>query len=182
MTMSETARRILEERTNRLAEPIASASQGTMLEMIVLPLGGEKICLEIRYALDVLRAPFLAAIPGAPDVVVGVVNWRGTVLPVFDLRPLFGRPIASAPNASVVIFGGDAAEFGIIGDAGIETVSLAPSDIRADGYTREIDRSVIKGISSQGFVVLDGEALLNDKRLFIGPANDASDAGRGGQA
>ena len=52
-------------------------------------LGGSRYALPMQAVAEVGRPPSLTRVPGLPGWLAGVANWRGRVLAVLDLRPLF---------------------------------------------------------------------------------------------
>jgi purine-binding chemotaxis protein CheW len=180
MTRSEAAQRILEERAARLAQPIATGAANALRDMIVLAVDGSRYGIELRFVMEVVRNPSVAAVPNTPEIVAGVVNWRGHVLPVFDLGRLFGRP-ATGPGDTAVIIGLDEAEFAVLAGDDIERASIPNEDIRTDvSAAFESGQALVRGITDQAVVVLDGEILLRDRRLFAGAAGDGDPSGKGG--
>ncbi|MBI2158723.1 MAG: chemotaxis protein CheW, partial [Candidatus Rokubacteria bacterium] len=85
----ETAR-ILQDRARALAKPLEEPSaQGETLDLLVLGLAGERYGIDAAHVLEVVQLPELVPVPCTPPVVLGVVNHRGRVLTVLDLRRLF---------------------------------------------------------------------------------------------
>ena len=60
----------------------------TLAELVVVRLGGCRYALPMASVAEVGRPPALTRVPGLPAFVAGVVNWRGRVLAVLDLRGL----------------------------------------------------------------------------------------------
>lgn len=177
---SDATRQMLEERTRRLAQPIVETGGAESIEMVVLPVDRERYGIAMRYVLEVLRDVNVAPVPGLPDIVAGVVNRRGTILPVFDLRRLFDRPAASVSKATVVVLGGDRAEFGLLADSGTEIAAVSPSEIVADAlFSADKGAGIVMGTTPNAVVVLDGDALMKDQRLFIGQGEDDRHDGGG---
>jgi chemotaxis signal transduction protein len=58
----------------------------------VFVLGGAPFAVDVRGAREVVILDTFTRVPGAPDVLVGVANLRGTVLPIVEARPLLGLP------------------------------------------------------------------------------------------
>ena len=65
----------------------------TAQEHVVVRLGGCRYALAMSSVAEVGRPPGLTRVPGLPDWVAGVANWRGRVLAVLDLRGLLGGRI-----------------------------------------------------------------------------------------
>ena len=59
---------------------------------VVFRLGGEGYALEVMRVQEVLDMQLLTEVPGGPKSLLGVINLRGHVVPVYDLRMPFGLP------------------------------------------------------------------------------------------
>jgi purine-binding chemotaxis protein CheW len=59
---------------------------------VVFEVGDRRLALPASGIREIVRAVAVAPLPQAPPVVEGVVNVRGTILPVIDVRPRFGMP------------------------------------------------------------------------------------------
>ncbi len=167
----ERARRILDERAGHLARPsVDPHSARNTTDVVGFVLDGEQYCIETRCVREVRRFGDVTPLPGVPDFLVGVTNLRGEILPLIDLRCFLDLPSKGPAVPSHVIICGDArAEFGLVADAmhGVSAVALdelAPDPI---GHS-ERSRDCVMGIARNATVVLNGSALLTDRRLFIG--------------
>lgn len=77
----------------------------SLLEHVVVRLGGCRYGLAMPEVAEVGRPPSLTRVPGLPEWVVGVANWRGRVLAVLDVRGLLGgrvEPIGRAGRMVVL--------------------------------------------------------------------------------
>ncbi|MBI2494179.1 MAG: chemotaxis protein CheW, partial [Candidatus Rokubacteria bacterium] len=84
----ETAR-ILQDRARALAKPLEEPSApGETLDLLLFGLAGERYGIDAAHVLEVVQLPELVPVPCTPPVVLGVVNHRGRVLTVLDLRRL----------------------------------------------------------------------------------------------
>jgi purine-binding chemotaxis protein CheW len=167
----ERARRILDERAGNLARPsVDPHSARNTSDVVGFVLDGGQYCIETRCVREVRRFGDVTPLPGVPDFLVGVTNLRGEILPLIDLRRFLDLPSKGPAVPSHVIICGDArAEFGLVADAmhGVSAVALdelAPDPI---GHS-ERSRDYVMGIARNATVVLNGSALLTDRRLFIG--------------
>jgi purine-binding chemotaxis protein CheW len=162
------ARAVLEERARALARPpAATVGAGEVLELILFSFGDERAAMETRHVREVVRIGDCTPVPGAPDFLLGIVNLRGEVLAVFDLRRLFGVPAREPGSLSrLLVLGGDRAEFGLIADAVHEVRTLWLDALR-EPPGAIAGRELIRGVTADALVVLDGAALLLDRRLFI---------------
>jgi purine-binding chemotaxis protein CheW len=62
------------------------------VDLLVLELGGLRCGLLLDAVREVVRAVLVTPLPGAPPVVEGVIDVRGEIVPVYDLRARFGLP------------------------------------------------------------------------------------------
>ncbi len=167
---------ILEERARLLARPPAKERADGM-EVLVFSLSGETYALETRAVREVARFTDFTAVPGASALLLGVTNLEGEILPVFDLRKLTGLASKGLTDLSrLLVLGEDRSEFGLLADEvrevrllGREEVFDPPEALAALG------RSLLRGVTKDAVLVLDGAALLRDPRLFI------DEAERGGE-
>jgi purine-binding chemotaxis protein CheW len=166
----ERAKRILDERAANLARPSVDLhSARNTTDVVGFALDGERYCIETRCVREVRRFGAVTPLPGVPDFLVGVTNLRGEILPLIDLRCLLQLASKAPPAASHVIICGDArAEFGIIVDAMHDVSAVALDELSLDPVgDRERSRDCVLGIAGNATVVLNGPALLTDRRLFV---------------
>lgn len=166
----EEARRVLEKRAQAAARPRKEVAQPTVpLELVLFSLGGERYGIETGHVVDVLRSPELTRVPCTPPFVLGVMNHRGRILPVLDLKRLLGGAEAGAAAESrVVTVEAGGLSFGILADAvvgslqvGAEELAPPPAGLVAGGS------SVIRGVTAEMVAVLDVDALVRDPRMVV---------------
>jgi purine-binding chemotaxis protein CheW len=173
------AQDVLEKRARELARvPAAAPLASEVLEVVTFNLGDEHYAIETRHVRGVVRLGEWTPVPGAPEFLVGVINLRGEVLALFDLRPLFGMSKGSATEQSrVVVLGGERVEFGLLVDSAHEVRTLRTSEVlTAPGTPAGQGPDHLRGVTRDALIVLDGAVLLQDRHLFID--QDSSLAGR----
>lgn len=62
------------------------------LDLLVFEIAGHRYAMAVASVTEVVRAVTITALPAAPRVVEGVVNFKGTLVPVLDIRMRFGLP------------------------------------------------------------------------------------------
>ena len=167
--------RLLEERARALARPPhAEAPQGSQLELVHFRCGEQAYALETRFVLEVLRAPELTPLPGAPAHLRGLTLLRGEALAVVELPPLFGRAPPTTPGP-VLVLGTSRPELGVRTTA-VEQVRLLSRArlLPAPPSLSEREQALVSGIDTDGIIVLEGEALLGDSRLVFDLINEGS--------
>lgn len=113
-----------------------SESQTTMLDVLTLGIGGETFAIEAAAVREILNLVPVTDVPGARAFVRGVVNVRGRIVPLADLRVQFGMP-ATPPTADTRIIvlelelEGEATPVGILADRVHEVTQLATAALES---------------------------------------------------
>jgi purine-binding chemotaxis protein CheW len=81
----------------------ADLRSGAQFEFITFSAGGQAYCLEITQIREIRRWTPVTALPHTPPDVLGVMNLRGAVIPIFDLAARFGLGATPANERNVVI-------------------------------------------------------------------------------
>jgi purine-binding chemotaxis protein CheW len=134
-------------------------------QIVVFALGKERYGLEISTVYEIIRQQPITAVPQAPASVEGVINLRGRIIPVVDLRDRFGLPPSEASSASrVVVCDANGLRVGLIVD-GVSEVLMIPAD--AVEPTPEIavggDTEYVRGVAKLGeqmIILLDLDFLF----------------------
>ena len=162
--------RILRERAALLARPSAAATAPTdALELLEFRLAGERYAVETRFVTEVQPLRDLTPLPGTPAFVRGIVNLRGRILPVYDLKKFFALPEQGLTDLHrIVVVDGGEFEIGLLADVVIGVSSLSPARLTPPLPTlSEIATEYLKGVSEERLVVLDLERLLSDPRIVV---------------
>ena len=98
---------------------------------VIFCVGQESYALPVEVVTGVVRFESPMPVPRAPRAVMGVVNLRGRVLPVIDLKARFGSGVFSAgAHARIVVAEGPSGPVGVAVDAATEVVTFAAEEIR----------------------------------------------------
>jgi purine-binding chemotaxis protein CheW len=164
------AERILRARAKTLAIPTRQAMPaGAMLELLEFKLAAERYALETRHVQDVQPLRDLTPLPGTPAFVLGIVNVRGRILPVLDLKKFFDLPERGLTDLHrIILLRGNDLEFGLLADVivgvrSMPTDSLQPSLPTLTGIRAEY----LKGIGEDRLVVLEVEHILADPKIIV---------------
>lgn len=163
-------KRILRERAQALAKPLEEApTPAEGLELLVFSLAGERYGIETAHVLEVLPLRDLIPVPRTPSFVLGVVNHRGRILPVLDLRRLFdlaGQEVAERSRVVAVEAGG--MTFGVFAEAVIGTVAVGADEVAPPPVILTRDRQAfLRGVTGEMVAMLDLEALARDPRITV---------------
>jgi len=144
-----------------------------ILQLVTFKLRGEEFGIEILSVQEIIRIMQITVVPRTPDFIEGVINLRGKVIPVLDLRKRFGMPAAERDSLTRIIV----MEFGlkIVGflvDEVSEVLRIpadimeAPPAVVAGGVGTEYIKSVGQ-LKDKLLILLDlGELMENTKINF----------------
>jgi purine-binding chemotaxis protein CheW len=171
----EQALEALEARARELARPLAPPrEESSQLEVARFRSGGQDYALETRFVHEVLRGVELTPLPGAPAVLRGLTLLRGEVLPAVELAPLFGRP-ASGTVGMLLVVGSARPELGLCVEEVEEVLHLPREGLLPPPAALEAEtRGLVSSIHRDGLILLEGEALLKDSRLFFDIADEGN--------
>jgi purine-binding chemotaxis protein CheW len=111
--------------------PGADAESAPMRQLVCFTIGDETYGIDIRAVREIRAWSATTALPNAPDFVRGVINLRGTVVPILDLRARFGRGRTEPTKVHVVIVVAiDSRIVGILVDTVSDIVAIATTEIR----------------------------------------------------
>ncbi|MDR1915696.1 MAG: chemotaxis protein CheW [Synergistaceae bacterium] len=148
------------ETVNRSAdtgENIALESERTLL---VFDLVGEYCGLDVNLVREIVHVPpRITRVPNAPHYVRGVINLRGTVIPVLDCALKMGGSFtANTSESRIVVAEFEGIQFGVLVDAVREVRSVPDSLIESDGSASN---------DSIGTEYVIGIAKMDDGRLIV---------------
>jgi purine-binding chemotaxis protein CheW len=170
----EQQRELLERRARDLSrEPPAPRAEGEQLEVLIFRLGSERYGVETSFVVQVLEPGEITSVPGAPPELVGVTNLRGSILGVFDLRPILGLDAsARREEPRLVVLGKGAPDLGVLVDAAEGVVRLSLDELSA--VRGQGPGAHVRGMTPEAVVVLDAAVLMVDGRLSVGAAGPES--------
>ena len=102
--------RLLEERTLRLAQaPAARGAGATLTRILVFTAGNERFDLGLEWVQEICPLGRIASLPGVSSALVGLINWRGEFVVVFDAARRLGSAPATqtSPRHAIVLRGGE---------------------------------------------------------------------------
>jgi len=139
-------------------------------QFLTFTLGAEEYGIEILKVQEIKGYSAITHIPNAPPHVKGVMNLRGTVVPVVDLRTKFSMDAVEYTKFTVIIvvMVGDKIA-GLVVDAVSDVLNIASSDVRpAPDLGARCDTRFISGVVSIGdklAVLLDIDKLLTEEEV-----------------
>ncbi len=136
-------------------------------QLVVFDLSTEAYGVDIGTVREIIRLQDITRVPRSPEFVEGVINLRGKVIPVVDLRKRFGLPaeVESKENRIVVVDIG-AQDIGVIVDAVTEVLRIATESVEPPASViTTADSEYLLGIAkldSRLIILLDLEQVLTE--------------------
>lgn len=166
----EKARGILRQRARALAvrEKEERRNEAT-LEIVEFQLATERYGVETFSVQEVHPLRELTPLPGAPPFVSGIINLRGIIVSVLDVRQLFELPASGLTELNkVIVLQSATMQFGILADAiiGVRTIPAASLQASLPTLTG-IREEYLKGIAPGRLIILDAERLLGDTIIIV---------------
>jgi purine-binding chemotaxis protein CheW len=102
------------------------------LHLVGFRIGRETFGVPINFVHEIVRVPEITSVPDAPDYVEGVINLRGKIVSIVDLRKRFGeREIVPHKKNRILVAEFEGKMVGLIVDAASEVLKIPPSEIDA---------------------------------------------------
>ena len=167
---AEESKRTLKARAQALArEPARAEADDDYTEVVEFVLAYERYAIETRYVREVYPLENLAPLPCTPAFVRGVVNVRGEILSVIDLKKFFDLPEKGLTDLNkVIVLQSERMFFGILADAvlGVRRVSLREIQPSLPTLTG-VREKYLRGVTVERTVLLDAAKLLGDEQIIV---------------
>jgi len=156
-----------------------TATREASREVLVFALGGEEYGVDILKVQEIRGYEKVTTIPAAPAYLKGVVNLRGIIVPVIDMRIKFGMADPKYDAFTVVIILRVSGRvIGIVVDGVSDVIHLAPSEVKAAPALGSIvDSGFLAGLATQDnrmILLLEIEKFLSSGELRL--VNQAAEA------
>ena len=100
------------------------------LQVVGFRIGRETFGLPISIVREIVRVPEITSVPNAPDYIEGVINLRGRIIPIVDLRKRFGeKSFEPSKKNRIVVVELETRAIGLIVNSASEVLRIPPSDI-----------------------------------------------------
>ncbi len=149
-----------------------SAFKEAKTQYITFELGSETYGIPILKLIEIIAFRELTRIPNVPSFVKGILNLRGTAVPVIDLREHFHLPSAPYNNYTVImILDMSGRTIGLIVDSVKDVVSFGENQLRPPpSFNSGINTDFIKAMGEKDnkfAILLDIDRLLSDEELNV---------------
>ena len=147
----------------------AKGEKDEYVEVLEFLLAHEMYGIELKYVREVYPLKELTPIPAIPAFVLGIVNVRGEILSVIDIKKFFDLPEKGLTDLNkVIILHSADMEFGILADSIIGVRNILLSELKTSLPTLTgIREEYLKGVTKEREIILDGGKLLSDKGIIV---------------
>jgi len=144
-------------------------------EYLTFMLQGEEYGVDILCVQEIRVWSDVTVLPNKPNYLKGVINLRGVIIPIIDLRQRFGKDSLdyNEKTVTIILRNQDQTKpmvVGIVVDAVSEVYKFPLSVIRkAPAFGNNIDRCFLKGLATieeKLIILLDTQTLLNEDELY----------------
>lgn len=158
-----------------LLEEKQSKEENPLVEIILFKLKGVKYGIELNKIQEIIVFPeHITRIPGLKEMTLGVINLRGEVSPLFDLRLWFktqGKDTIKYTDEDIVIFVKNDEDkiIGLVIDEVVDVISVNTEELLPVAASVDIPEEFLKGLLNYNerdmIVLLDINALLTEDTL-----------------
>lgn len=135
-------------------------------KFLTFSLGTEFYGIEIKYVTEIVGLQAITEIPEMPEYIKGIINLRGKIIPLMDVRLRFKKPFREYDDRTcIVVIDIREIPIGLIVDSVSEVISIPDEEIVAPPNVYKDGNKYIKGIGkveNDVKLLLDSDKLLND--------------------
>lgn len=170
----------------------ADDASGNANQYVTFAVAGEMFAVPIAPVQEIIRMPDVAGLPLAPPALDGLANLRGRVLPIVNLRRLFGSAPRESDDATRVLVIHIGQPLGFVVDRVASVVTIEPDEIEsADAIQTIVAADYLKGVIKRPradgsghdmLLSIDFERLIDGQFNVIGSARNIAGASQSPQA
>lgn len=140
------------------------------LQVVVFRLGDGVFGAEISQVEEIIKMPEITRMPSAPEFVEGIINLRGDVMTIMDLRKKLGLSVTeTSEETRIIIAETSGYTLGLIVDSVREVITLKDKDIDAASSAKvKYDSDFVRGVAKLPdglLILLDLTKMLSEKEL-----------------
>jgi purine-binding chemotaxis protein CheW len=165
----EETQRILKARADELAREAGRVEYAEQIELVEFMLANERYGIESSYVREVYPLKDYTPLPCTPAFVLGLINVRGRIVSVIDIRKFFDMPEKGMGELNnVLIISDEKMEFGILTDSigGVRKIAverIQPSLPTLGGIRGEF----LRGVTDEPLAILDASKLFGNSNIIV---------------
>ena len=147
-------------------EPLELIEDTQKGKFLTFSMGNEFYGIEIKYVTEIIGMQPITEIPEMPEYIKGIINLRGKIIPVMDVRLRFRKAFRDYNDRTcIIVIDIEDISIGLIVDSVSEVIAIADDEIVAPPNVAKESNKYIKGIGKVGNdvkLLLDSDKLLNE--------------------
>jgi len=153
-----------------MANDFRDKKDDDLLQLVTFSIGSEEFAIDILKVIEIIRIMEITKVPKAPDFVEGVINLRGVVIPIIDLRRRFGL-VGKEDNADtrIIVIKISEMSVGFVVDSVSEVLRIPVNTVEpAPPVVAGVDSDYISGVGKlqdRLLILLDLDKLLSTDDL-----------------
>lgn len=142
---------------------------------LTFSIDNEEYAVCVRYVTEIVRLQKIIEVPDVPNYIKGVINLRGKVIPVMDIRSRFSLPaVAYSDRTVIIVLELEDTLMGMAVDKVNDVTEIPPGAIDPPPHFAQANeaQSVVKGMGKSEdkvYILLDTECLVHSKEIQINP-------------
>ncbi len=168
--MNESDKKKLEERAILQArKPVEPIGEADTIAAVTFVLHPEYYAIEHEYVKEVFTMKNLTTLPGTPSFVMGIINYRGTVVSALNLKQLFGlKEMGLTEFNKLLIVSDGNMTTGIVADAIHGHSFINKNNLSRPPMTvSETASEFFKGVTPEGIILLDAGRILKSPKIQV---------------
>lgn len=155
-----------------MSDPITIKQENELLQLVTFGIGEEEFGIDILKVQEIIRTMAITKVPNSPPYVEGVINLRGKVIPVIDLRNRFNMEYRSHDNHTrIIVIELHKMVIGFVVDGVSEVLRIQSNTVEPPpAIVGGIDSEYIKGVGklkNRLLILLDLEKLIPIEELNL---------------
>jgi purine-binding chemotaxis protein CheW len=141
-------------------------------KFLTFSLGAEVYGIEIKFVTEIIGMQPITEVPDLPEYVKGIINLRGKIIPVIDVRLRFKKPAVEYNDRTcIVVVDIKGIAVGLIVDTVAEVLTITdqnivpPPQLHRDGYHQRFTKAIGK-VGDDVKLILDSDRLLSNDELI----------------
>lgn len=163
-------RAILRSRAKRLArEPEREGVAEEYIETVAFLLAHETYAIETPFIREVCPLTELTPLPCTPDYILGIINIRGHILTIMEMKKFFDLPEKGITDLNrIIVVEEEDMALGILADEIIGIRNVPEKGLSTPLPTMAgTHAGYVKGVAGDGIILLDMERILTDRQLIV---------------
>ena len=137
-------------------------------QYVIFKLDSEEYGIDIKSVKEISEYAECTKVPNSPSFIKGIINYRGNVVPVINLREKFEMPyVDTTTNTRIIIFAINDKQIGLLVDDASQVLTISDNNIEdAPSIIMSSEDKFISGIGkieNRMVIILDMENILNEE-------------------